>query len=135
LVLRRLSVFADDFTLEAATAVISDGARSSTHVCDPVVELVSKSLIVAEIGGAEPRFRLSKVTHAYAQAKLVESGEFDAVTRRKLEYFRDGAPRAPSMRPISGSHVKKLAARPQLSRSRIYGTRASTARSTFRPLS
>jgi predicted ATPase/DNA-binding winged helix-turn-helix (wHTH) protein len=85
-VLRRLSIFSDDFTLRSAGAVASDDACLSTHVIDEVTELVAKSLVGAEARDAEPRLRLLGTTRAYALAKLAESGEFDAVARRHAVY-------------------------------------------------
>ena len=51
-------------------------------------ELVRKSLVVAETGGAEPRLRLLHTTRAHAFAKLAESGELEAMKRRLAEYTR-----------------------------------------------
>jgi predicted ATPase len=49
--------------------------------------LVSKSLIVAEIDGPVARYRLLETTRAYAQEKLDESIERQAVARRHAEYY------------------------------------------------
>ncbi len=107
--LRRLAIFADDFTLRAAGAVISDSTRASNQVMDQVSELVAKSLVASEMSDVEPRLRLLKTTRAYARAKLADSGELDAVARRQFEYCRDTAPRQPSMRMNGSAHAKKLA--------------------------
>jgi predicted ATPase len=88
LVLRRLSIFPSEFTLRAAGAVISDEGRPHVHILSLISELVTKSLVVAETGGAEPRLRLLHATRAHAFAKLAESGELDAVKRRFAEYTR-----------------------------------------------
>jgi predicted ATPase/DNA-binding winged helix-turn-helix (wHTH) protein len=88
LVLRRLSIFPREFTLRAAGAVISDEGRPHVHIIPLISELVKKSLVVAETGGAEPRLRLLHPTRAHAFAKLAESGELDAVKRRFAEYTR-----------------------------------------------
>ena len=47
-VLRRLSVFAGTFTLEAAAAVAADQTTSAADVIDCVADLVAKSLVSAE---------------------------------------------------------------------------------------
>ncbi len=107
--LRRLAIFADDFTLQAAGAVISDDARSCNQVMDQVSELVAKSLVAVEIFDVEPRLRLLETTRAYAHAKLAESGEIDAVARRHVEYCRGAVPRQPSMRMNGSARAKKLA--------------------------
>ena len=105
--LRRLSIFTGDFTLQAAGAVISRGARSSNQVMDQVPELIAKSLVVVEMSDAAPRLRLLKTTRSYAFAKLTESGELDAVTRHHLKYFGDALPRRPSIRKNGSFRTKK----------------------------
>ncbi len=88
LVLRRLSIFPSEFTLRAAGVVISDESRPHVHMIPLISELVTKSLVIAETGGAEPRLRLLHTTRAHAFAKLAESGELDAVKRRFAEGTR-----------------------------------------------
>jgi predicted ATPase len=88
LVLRRLSIFPGEFTLRAAGVVITDEGRPNVHMIPLISELVTKSLVIAETGGAEPRLRLLHTTRAHAFAKLAESGELDAVKRRFAEYTR-----------------------------------------------
>jgi predicted ATPase len=82
-VLRRLAIFAGGFTLEAATAV----AAAEVVAC--VANLVAKSLIAADVGGALQRYRLLETTRAYALEKLAASGELEAVKRRYAEHLRD----------------------------------------------
>jgi predicted ATPase/DNA-binding winged helix-turn-helix (wHTH) protein len=86
-VLRRLAIFAGGFTLEAAS-VIARGTAPSVIDC-PIANLVSKSLIVADIGGAITRYRLLETTRTYALEKLKANGEFERFTRRHAEYYRD----------------------------------------------
>jgi predicted ATPase/DNA-binding winged helix-turn-helix (wHTH) protein len=86
--LRRLSIFPGEFTLRAAGAVISDEGRPHVHMIPLISELVTKSLVIAETGGAEPRLRLLHTTRAHVFAKLAESGELDAIRRRFAEYTR-----------------------------------------------
>lgn len=81
-VLRRLSVFPGEFTLQDAVAIVSDQARPDSLMVDEVTELVSKSLIASVMREAQPRFWLSHVTRAYALEKLRESGELEAIARR-----------------------------------------------------
>jgi predicted ATPase len=82
-VLRRLAIFAGGFTLVAATAV----AAAEVVAC--VANLVAKSLIAADVGGALQRYRLLETTRAYALEKLAASGELEAVKRRYAEHLRD----------------------------------------------
>jgi predicted ATPase/DNA-binding winged helix-turn-helix (wHTH) protein len=86
-VLRRLAVFAGGFTLEAAAAVAAGGDIAEDDVAGTVAQLVAKSLVAADIGGAVAIFRLLETTRAYAFEKLVDSGELGAVARRHAEYY------------------------------------------------
>jgi hypothetical protein len=88
-VLRRPAICAGDFTLQAAGVVAADVVHPESEIIDQVAELVAKSLVAAEVGDAEPRFRLLETTRSYALTKLMESGEADALGRRHAEYYRD----------------------------------------------
>ncbi len=92
--LRRLSVFAGGFTLKAAGAVAASDEMTWSGVVDCVMSLVGKSLVAADVGGAEVRCRLLETTRAYAFEKLTESGEVEGTARRHAEYFRNLLERA-----------------------------------------
>ncbi|MGH8502428.1 MAG: ATP-binding protein [Gammaproteobacteria bacterium] len=85
--LRRLAVFTGGFTLEAASAV-TRGCAPNVVDC-PIVYLVSKSLIAADVAGPVAYYRLLETTRAYALEKLEESGELEQYKRRHAEYYRD----------------------------------------------
>jgi len=87
--LRRLSVFAGGFTLESASAVASGDAIEASDVSELLADLVAKSLVSAEVGGAMPRYRLLETTRFYALAKLDNSGERTSISRRHAEHFRE----------------------------------------------
>src|SRR5207302_843893 len=108
--LRRLSVFAGGWTLEAAEAVCggdepptiddqrpiaSDSVRSvrpsslvigRDEVLDLLTSLVDKSLVLYEERGSEGRYRLLETVRQYARDRLLEAGEAAAVRRRHLEF-------------------------------------------------
>jgi predicted ATPase len=88
-VLRRLSVFAGTFTLDAAAAVVADEVTNASDVICCVANLVSKSLISAETKIGRPRYRLLDTTRAYSRQKLKECNEFGEFARRHAEYYRD----------------------------------------------
>ncbi len=68
--LRRLSVFTDGFTLEAATVIGSDGAPSTIDVLDSLDRLVDASLITfVEVGGAA-RYRMLETVRDFAAGQL-----------------------------------------------------------------
>lgn len=76
-VLRRLSIFADDFTLQAAAQAVAGTEYSESELIDIILGLVAKSLVMADPHGAEPRLRLLDMTRAFARIKLAESSESD----------------------------------------------------------
>jgi predicted ATPase/DNA-binding winged helix-turn-helix (wHTH) protein len=88
IVLSRLAIFDGEFTLEAASAVASSEDIPAFDVADFVAGLVTKSLVAADICGKEPQYRLLEITRAYAREKLQESGEFELIARRHVEYIR-----------------------------------------------
>ena len=88
-VLRRLSTFGGEFSLEAANTVAAGGEIAAPDVVDHVSSLATKSLVTADISGSEPQYRLLETTRLYALEKLQESGEFDLVARRHNECCQD----------------------------------------------
>jgi predicted ATPase/DNA-binding winged helix-turn-helix (wHTH) protein len=87
--LRSLGVFAGGFTVEAAAAVVPDAATTRNTAIDYLADLVTKSLVVADVSGTKPRFRLLDTTRAYAIEKLDESGERGRSARSHAAYYRD----------------------------------------------
>jgi predicted ATPase len=85
-VLRRLSVFAGDFPLEAAV-VVAVGHHPS-EIVDHIANLVSKSLVAADPRGEAAQYRLLDTTRLYALEKLKSLGEFQQIARRHAEYYR-----------------------------------------------
>jgi predicted ATPase len=85
---RALGIFKGVFTVDAAGAVAMDAADTCEAI-DRLADLVAKSLVVADVSGAKPRFRLLDTTRAYAIEKLDASGERERIARRHAEYYRD----------------------------------------------
>jgi predicted ATPase/DNA-binding winged helix-turn-helix (wHTH) protein len=88
-VLRRLAIFAGGFTLQAATTVAATDEIGGLDIVDCAANLVAKSLVTADLGGATEWYRLLETTRAYALEKLTQSGEFEQLARRHAEYCRD----------------------------------------------
>ena len=84
-VLRHLSIFVGDFLLDAAIAVTGD--RVEGDITDHIANLVAKSLIVADIRGDRPYYRLLDTTRVYALEKLRGSGEFSDIARRHVVHY------------------------------------------------
>jgi predicted ATPase/DNA-binding winged helix-turn-helix (wHTH) protein len=90
---RALGIFTGSFTVEAAAAMAIDAATGmdAANECDAIdrlADLVAKSLVVADVGGARPRFRLLDTIRAYAIEKLDVTGERERRARHHAEYYR-----------------------------------------------
>ena len=66
---RRLAVFRGSFSLEAAEAV------GGTDAVDLLGSLVTKSLVIAQQDGGRVRYRMLETVRAYAEERLLASGE------------------------------------------------------------
>ena len=73
--LRRLSVFAGGWVLEAAEYVGCEEGIEACEVLDLLSQLVNKSLVTVEAGGTETRYGMLETIRQYAQEKLVEVDE------------------------------------------------------------
>ena len=93
-VLRRLSIFAGSFTLEAAGAIAASAELAALDVINGVANLVAKSLVIVNAGDTIARYRLLETTRAYAVEKLTESSELEQIARRHAGYCRDLLERA-----------------------------------------
>jgi predicted ATPase len=76
--LRRLSVFAETFDLDAAEAVCGFGDIVVFDVAELLGALVDKSLVVAEPAGGALRYRLLETIRQFAAERLAEAGEDEA---------------------------------------------------------
>jgi predicted ATPase/DNA-binding winged helix-turn-helix (wHTH) protein len=83
--LRYLSVFAGDFPLAAAIAVV-DGPNAMP-ITEGIANLVAKSLVTVDLGGESPRYRLLDTTRVYALEKLRKLGEYRDAAHRHAKYF------------------------------------------------
>jgi len=84
---RRLSVFAGGFALEAAEAVGEGEDIEVGEVLDLLASLVDKSLVLFEEQDDEMWYRLLETVRQYAQDKLEESGEAGDVRSRHAEFY------------------------------------------------
>ena len=93
-VMRRLGLFAGRFTMDAASAVAGDGTISASEVDEVIADLVEKSLVIADVGGATVYYRLTDTARAYALNRLTEADETQTVRRRHALYQLDRFERA-----------------------------------------
>jgi predicted ATPase/class 3 adenylate cyclase/DNA-binding CsgD family transcriptional regulator len=84
---RRLAAFMGGFDLQAAQAVAGGAELERFQVLDQLTLLVDKSLVVADDAARAKRYRLLETVRQYAQEKLGESGEADAVRTRHRDHY------------------------------------------------
>jgi predicted ATPase/class 3 adenylate cyclase/DNA-binding CsgD family transcriptional regulator len=85
--LRRLSVFAGGWTLEAAEAVCAGEKIKPHEVLDLLTQLINKSLVLADEQEGEVRYQLLETMRSYAAEKLREAGEREITRRRHYDWF------------------------------------------------
>ena len=78
----RLSVFAGGCTLSAAAAISAGTTVSEADVLELLSSLTDKSMVIADLDGRQPRYRLLEPFREYAREKLSTSGEADKVAQR-----------------------------------------------------
>ncbi|WP_144109878.1 ATP-binding protein [Paraburkholderia sp. BCC1886] len=85
--LRRLGIFVNGFTMEAAIAVAGDSTLSELDVITAVSGLVEKSLLVTRTERGRASYRLLETTRAYALQKLDDNGERRFITLHHARYY------------------------------------------------
>lgn len=100
LLFERLSVFAGEWSLEAAESICGADGIEPHRTLDLLTELVNKSLILADRKqGQETRYRMLETIRQYARTKLSSATEVQNMHQRHLAYFVDLAERAePNLR-------------------------------------
>ena len=84
--LRRLSVFAGGWTLEAAEQVCAGEPVAAAEVLDLLTSMVDKNLVVADERAGETRFGLLETVRHYARDRLRESAEGAQVSALHLTH-------------------------------------------------
>jgi predicted ATPase/DNA-binding CsgD family transcriptional regulator len=86
-VFRRLAVFADTFSLEAAEVVCADRHLAASAVLDQLQHLIDKSLVIAEERQGQARYHLLEPARQYAHEQLGSCGERADARRRHALYY------------------------------------------------
>jgi predicted ATPase/transcriptional regulator with XRE-family HTH domain len=94
LLFQRLSVFVGGWSLEAAETVCAAQNLSRSSIFDLLAQLTDKSLILAEPGESETRYRFLETVREFARERLAESGEMTAIQNQHLAYFAKWAEHA-----------------------------------------
>jgi len=103
LLMCRLSVFADGWTLEAAEVVCAGEGIDSYDVLDLLSQLVNKSLVVVTeklqtnlkplSSQGNLRYRMLETIRQYGREKLMEAGQGEQIRERHFEYYLQMAKR------------------------------------------
>jgi predicted ATPase/DNA-binding CsgD family transcriptional regulator len=105
---RRLAVFVDGFTLEAAEELVDDETEQNAvlphTVLDVLSSLADKSLIVVN-HGQQVRYGILETIRQYAWEKLKDSGEPDQIRQYHLAYYlqlaEEAAPKLKGAEPLT----------------------------------
>lgn len=101
LALRRLSIFAGDFSLAAAQKVIVYGEIDAASATRVIAVLAQKSLLSSRIGADGAHYRLLETTRHFAAGRLTDPDERSDLSRRHarylLETLRAWEPNIPSV--------------------------------------
>jgi predicted ATPase/DNA-binding SARP family transcriptional activator len=110
LLLGRLSVFADGFSIDAAEAVCGSGGVDVNEIASLIGSLVDKSLVVADRAGATLRYRLLETIRLFAAERLAEACEAAAAAAAHCAHFVSAAETAaPQLAgPDQGSWLARL---------------------------
>jgi predicted ATPase/class 3 adenylate cyclase len=113
LLLRRLSVFAGGWTLEAAEGICAGEGIDAFDILDLLTQLVGKSLVLWHEAAAEPRYQLLETIRQYAHARLSEAngaGEEARLSQCHAEFFAQFAEEAESQlfSPATAAWLKRL---------------------------
>ena len=91
---RRLSIFAGGWTLEAAETICAvpsgpagDDGLQPYDVLDLLMQLVDKSLVIADEQAGQERYRMLETIREYARERLAEADETRVVHERHHEWF------------------------------------------------
>ncbi len=100
ILLRRLSVFAGGWSLEAAESICQGEGIDAGEILDLLTQLLNKSLLITEREqGRETRYHMLETIRQYAREKLWAAGEGAMMRQQHLAYFLDLAERAePNLR-------------------------------------
>lgn len=87
ILLRRLSIFAGGWTLQATEEICAGDSLDSTEVLDLLIHLVDRSLVIVETVAGGKRYRLLEIIRQYGRERLVENQETDLIAHKHATYF------------------------------------------------
>jgi non-specific serine/threonine protein kinase len=90
---RRLSVFANGWTLEAAQAVCADDALARPEILRLLMRLIDQSLVSVQVHDSHTRYRLLESVRLYAAERLQAASEAPVVQAHYVAWCLDFAER------------------------------------------
>jgi len=97
--LRRVSVFAGGFTLDAVEHVASDEALPRDSILDVLDNLVDRSLVTVAHDGDQPRYGVLETIRQYGQRHLTEHDETATFAERHADWVADFVADCAAMSP------------------------------------
>jgi predicted ATPase/transcriptional regulator with XRE-family HTH domain len=91
---RRLSAFANGWTLDAAQAVCADESLAFSKIMRLLMRLIDQSLVSVQVRDGHTRYRFLESVRLYAAERLHAASEAPAVQARYLAWCLDFAERA-----------------------------------------
>jgi non-specific serine/threonine protein kinase len=85
--LRRLSVFAGGWSLEAVEVICAGEGVKTDDVLNVLTQLVNKSIVIAEEQHGKIRYRLLETMRQYTLEKLLGAGELERLRQSHWEWF------------------------------------------------
>lgn len=83
----RVSLFAGDWSLEAAEAICADKLIAEADVLDLLTHLVQKSLVVFDGAEGKARYSMLESLRQYSAERLAESGERETLRGQYCHFF------------------------------------------------
>lgn len=84
---RRLSVFAGEFSLDAAEEICGNDEPGRVEILTVLAHLMDKSLVIKQEETSEARYRMLEPIRQYALEQLRQVGEQNSVRMRHQQYF------------------------------------------------
>jgi predicted ATPase/class 3 adenylate cyclase len=96
--LARLGVFAGDFSMDAVAGICGGDGIDAKDSLSLLASLVAKSLLLADTHQSTTRYRLLETIRIYAEERLFDRGEAEALRDRHRDWFLELAERTDSER-------------------------------------
>lgn len=97
ILLRRLSVFAGGFSLEAVETICSGDSVEVRQALDLLTYLVDKSLVMVDYQGEGARYRLLETVRQYGRDRLLASRQAEEVRAKHRDWYVELAEQAEPM--------------------------------------